>query len=586
MDNASLARLLRAISAAYDIKEENIFKVVAYDRAAAAIERATSDIKDIWDEGELDTIPGVGKSIASHLDRLFKTGTVPHFIKVMQGLPPAMFEFLDIPGIGPKTAYKLCLGLGIKDAQNAIVKLREAAKKSKISRIEGFGRQSEKDIIEGIDRIDKKKKRMILPYAWELAQKVIDYLVEGKVGEKTDPLGSLRRMTATVGDIDLAIATKKPARVIKRFLEFPGTVQKIVAGKNTARIIHRSGHQIDLKTMKPAAYGALLQHFTGSKQHNIHLREIAQKKGLSLSEYGIKRVKKVYQFADEKDFYNALGMDWIPPELREDTGEIEASLGHSIPNLVEIKDLKGDLHLHSNFPIEESHDPGQNSMEEMIRVAEELGYEYLGFAEHNPSQSHHSAENVLSLLKRKKEKIDKLNCSRTNKLLKRIFNGLEIDIKPDGNLAIPEKALSLLDYAIVSIHTEFEMPEKDMTRRVLRALDHPKIKIFGHPTGRKLNYREGYELDWETIFNFCKKKKIWLEINAWPDRLDLPDSLVCIAVKNGVKMIISSDAHAANQLDLVKWGISVARRGWAQKSDIINTLTYDRIMQELKGGEI
>ncbi len=597
-DNIAIAKILSDVSAAYEVKGGNTFKVAAYDRAAAAIEHATSEIKDLWDEGKLEEIPGVGESISSHLDLLFRKGDVPHFRKVMKGLPPAMFELLDIQGIGPKTALKLCQALKINNPTNAILTLKKAALKGKIREIEGFAEQSEKDILEGIGRVNRAEKRMILPFAWELAEKVIDYMISGKVGIRIDHLGSLRRMAATVGDIDLAIATDEPEKAIKWFLDFPEAEEKIISGANTARIIHRSGRQIDLKTMAPEAYGALLQHFTGSKQHNIHLREIAQKKGMSLSEYGVKPrfsgqkgSGKIKKYASEEAFYKAIGMEWIPPELREDTGEIEAALRQAqgkpsgLPKLVELSDIKGDLHLHSSFPIEESHDPGQDSPQDMLEAAEKMGYEYIGLSEHNPSQSQHTSEDIYSLLKKKKDMIEELNSSRTNKLLKHVFNGLEIDIKPNGELAIPSQGINLLDYVIVSVHSNFQISREKMTKRILRALSYPKVKIFGHPTGRKLNYREGYELNWEAIFDYCKKRNIWLEINSWPDRLDLPDSLVREAVENGVKIIICTDSHAADQLNLMKWGVSVARRGWAEKSDIINTLTYDKIYQEMKGGE-
>jgi DNA polymerase (family 10) len=279
-------------------------------------------------------------------------------------------------------------------------------------------------------------------------------------------------------------------------------------------------------------------------------------------------------------------LDFIPPELREDTGEIEAAQNHQLPKLIEEKEIKGDLHLHSNFPIEESHDPGTDSLEEMIKKAEALNYEYIGFSEHNPSLSNHSEKQIIKLLKAKKEKIEQLNYSRTYKLPKRIYNGLEVDVRPDGKLALPKKALELLDYVIASIHSSFRMDSEEMTKRVLEGLAVKKVKILGHPTGRLLNKREGYELNWDKIFDFCLKNDKWLEINAWPARLDLPDSLVREAVKNGVKMIINTDAHSTEEMDLMPFGVAVARRGWAEKDDIVNTLNCDKINQEIFRKEV
>jgi len=603
--NKEIAKLLKTIAAAYEVKKGNKFRVMAYDRAATAVEHATSELKDLWDDGKLEEVPGIGKSIAQYLDELFRFGRVKHFEKIKRGLPPAMFELLDIPGIGAKKAYKLCKNLGIFEVKTAVDKLEKAAREGKIAKIEGFGEESQKDILEGIKVFKKgqiKENRMTLPYAWEMAKDVLEYLKKHPAVKRADPLGSLRRRVATIGDIDIAVATEEEDKVIAYFLKFPKIRKVIEKGPSGASVLLTNGRQVDLRVQKPQAYGAMLQYFTGSKQHNIHLRELALKMGLSLSEYGIKiidrhkiqnskfkiqsaswRTKlKIYEFSDEESFYQALSLPWIPPELREDTGEIETAQKGKLPKLVEIGDIKGDLHMHSNFPVEESHDPGVDSMEKMIEVAALLGYEYIGFSEHNPSQSQHNPKEIISLIKRKKEAIDKINYSRTKKLLKWVFNSLEIDIKPNGELAIPLKALDLLDYGIASIHSNFKMSRKEMTKRVLQALDHPKIKIFGHPTGRKLGQREGYELDWEKIFDFCLKREKWIEINAWPERLDLPDSLVREAVKRGVKMVINTDSHAAGHLCLMEFGVSVARRGWAQKEDIINTLPYDKINKLFK----
>lgn len=586
-DNREIAKLLRSVAAAYEVKGGNIFKITAYNRAATAVEHAASELKDLWDDKKLKTLAGIGPSIAQHLDEYFRTGKVRHFQKLMKGLPPAMFVFLELEGIGAKTAFKLCQKLKITKAKNALKKLQKAAQAGKIKGLEGFGQLSEKAILESLEAQKKAfygKNRMLLPFAWEMAQKVIDYMSQEKAVLKIDPLGSLRRMATTVGDIDLAVSTKKPVEVIGHFVRNPA-VKKIVAeGENTARVKLENGRQIDLKTQTPDAYGALLQHFTGSKQHNIHLREVAQKKGLSLSEYGIKKEAKIRRLPTEKAFYQALGMVWIPPELREDTGEIEAAQQKKLPKLVKLEDIKGDLHIHSDFPIEPSHDLGADSMEEMAQKAIKLGYQYIGFAEHNPSTSQHSAKQIINLIKRKKEKIDKLNYSfnkNTRKEKIRLLNSLEIDIKPDGKLAVSDEGLKLLDYAIAAVHTSFKMAKKEMTERVLSGLNQPKVKILAHPTGRKLEEREGYELDWEKVFAFCLKNDKWLEINAWPDRLDLPEVLVKEAVKKGVKMIINTDSHALNQLELMSYGVAVARRGWATAKDVVNTLSWSDINAKL-----
>ena len=590
MNNQEIAQLLKGMAAAYQIKEDQQFRVKAYEEAAASIEHATSSIKDLWDDGKLEEIPSVGQAIADHLDELFRTGKVKHFNKVMAKFPPAMFEFLQIPGVGAKTAYKLAKELRINKAKGALAELKKAAEKGKIRQIEGFGEESEKALLEGLSEIGKKGKageRMALPFAGRLAKEILTYMRKNPQVKQIEPLGSLRRRAATIGDLDFGVATNKSKEVIDYFCNYPQKKEIVAAGGNTARIMTKDDRQVDLKTMSPDAFGALLQHYTGSKQHNIHLREIAQKKDWSLSEYGIKKGKNsVKKYKNEKDFYSELGMEWIPPELREDTGEIEVAEKKTLPKLVELKNIKGDLHLHSNYPIEPSHDLGTASIKEIVVKAKEMGYEYLGLSEHNPSVSQHSDKQIIDILKRKKESIEQFKSS--NKKLVRsvhLLNSLEIDIKPNGDLAVPEKGLASLDYAIASIHSSFRQSRDRATKRILRALAHPKVRILGHPTGRLLNKREGMEFDWEKIFAFCRKNKKYLEISAWPYRLDLPDVLVREAVKNGVKMVINSDAHSLEEMGLMEYGLSVARRGWAEAKDILNTLSYTRIIKILKGGE-
>ena len=325
----------------------------------------------------------------------------------------------------------------------------------------------------------------------------------------------------------------------------------------------------------------MLQYFTGSKYHNIKLREFALKKGLSLSEYGIKNLKtsKVAEFNNEPDFYKYLGLDYIPPELREDCGEIEMALKHKLPKLIALQDVKGDLQMHSSFGVNTSHDSGVSSMEELREKAKSLGYEYIGVSDHNPSTKNHTKDQIVEELKNRQTKIKKLNQSNNNV---RVINLLEIDIQPNGNLPIPDEAMGYLDAFLVSIHSEFRMSREEMTNRVLKGFSHPKAKIFAHPTGRILGSREGYELDWDKIFSFCLQNDKALEINAYPDRLDLPDTLVREAVKRGVKLSLGTDSHIASDLDMMKYGVDVARRGWCKESDIVNCLNYHELIQWLK----
>jgi DNA polymerase (family 10) len=582
MTNNEIAELLRAVAAAYQAKGkvQNKFKIIAYQRAADAIEHLSSEAKDLWDEKKLEDVAGIGEGISEHLGEIFEGGKSRHFESVMKGLPPAMFELIKVPGIGPKTALRLACELKVS-SKNPISDLKKKARVGKIAGLEGFGEDSQKDILRNIDEFERKpEKRMLLPRAMKIADEVCGWMKEGKGVVRVDALGSLRRRASTVGDVDIAVATDKPAESIERFVNYPAKSRMIEKGDKTASILLPGEVQVDLMVTSPESYGALLQHFTGSKHHNIKLRELAMKKRLSLSEYGIGRLgagskdKKLKRFASEEGFYRALGLVWIPPELREDSGEIEASLKNKLPKLVELKDVKADLQIHSDFDIETSHDLGESSMEEIVKKASEIGYEYVAMTEHNPSKKGHSSKDIVEILRRKREIVDKLNYSLSRRKtcrVKRVFNSLEVDIMPDGNLPVDEKGLETLDFALVSIHSTFGMDKKRMTERVLRALDHRRVKIFAHPTARKLNFREGVEIDWEKVFEFCLKNDKWLEINAEPMRLDLPDFLVREGVKAGVKFSLGTDSHHKDAMENMKYGVFVARRGWAGKGDIVNT---------------
>lgn len=582
--NLEIAKLLRKIAAAYTILGENRFKVIAYDNAATAVEHSTSELKDLWDDGKVDTVPGLGTSIQSHLDELFKTGKSKHFDEILKKVNPAVFPLLDVPGIGPKKAQKLVENLNIKNDQTVFSDLEKAAQAHKIAKMEDFGEKSEQDILAGIERYKKgsiKEKRMVLPIADGLAEELILYLNEklGSKAKRIDKLGSLRRQVATIGDIDLAVATNHPEEVLDVFVAYPNKVDLIERGPTGASLLLASGRQCDLRVGEPDTYGAMLQYFTGSKYHNIRLRDFGLKKGESLNEYGIKNLKteKVKKFSDEEAFYGFLGLDYIPPEIREDQGEIQAALTHTIPKLVELKDIKGDLQMHSNFDLETSHDPGLNSISEMSRAGETLGYEYIAITNHNPS-SMHTPTQIIAKLQSQKEHIDALNKSTKTT---RVLSMLEVDISPEGKLPVPKEGLEKLDGCLVSIHSSFQMDKVKMTKRVLEGLANPVARILAHPTGRLLGEREGYELDWEQIFKFCLEKDKAIEINCYPNRLDLPDVLVHEAVKKGVKLSLGTDSHDKEGLVNMRYGVSVARRGWAEKQNIINCWNFETLIKWL-----
>lgn len=588
MSNQEIVKLFRNVAAAYSIKDEKKFRfqIIAYQKAADTVSNLTSEIIDFYKDDKLNTLPGIGVTIKSHLEELFKTGKVSHFEWALNGIPEAVFPLLDIPSFGPKKAYRLVKEFHLSNPKTVLKDLEKIANQDKIAKLDGFGDKSQSDILRAIAefRLGKgKTTRMTLPYAMEVADKITSYLKQSKDVIRAEPLGSLRRRMPTVGDIDIAVATNNPKSVIEYFTSYPYKERIIEKGDSTSSLLVSGGKQVDLMTQPPEAFGSLLQHFTGSKNHNVHLRELALKKGLSLSERGIKNLAKknlpIQKYDSEEKFYTAINLQWIPPEIREDTGEIELASQNKLPKLVKLSDIKGDLHIHSSFPIEPSHDLGHNSIQEMLQKAESLKYEYLGFSEHNPSISKHTSSQVYSLLIKRGSEIEQIMSGTKDT---RIFKLLEIDILPNGNLAVDDKSLNLLDGAIVSIHSTFNMNKTDMTERVLKGLSHKKAKILAHPTGRMLNERKGYELDWKKIFDFCKINNKALEINSWPGRLDLPDMVIRMAVKAQVKMVINTDSHATDEMELMKYGVDMARRGWATKDDILNTLSYNKFSEWLK----
>lgn len=574
--NKAIAEILRNVAAAYIIKNENRFRIIAYENTATTIEHMTRELRDIWQEGSLQSVPGIGPTISSHLDEYFKNGKSKHFDSVFKDLPAAMFPLMQIPSIGPKSAFKLVTALKLNDPKTVVKDLQYAAKQGRIAKIETFGEKSQQEILDSIALYEQgrnKVQRMPMPYAQSLAEELRTHLQKIDGVERIDFLGSLRRHVATIGDIDVAVGTSKnnEKEIVAHFIAFKRAISVDNQGDRKASIIVSPNIRIDLRVQDLKTYGSMLQYFTGSKSHNIKLREHAIKKGLSLNEYGItEKSKPLHTFDTEKKLYNFLGLSYIEPEMREGTNEVNLALANKLPMLIEKKDLKGDLHIHSSYDLDSSHDIGAHSYLDIAKKAEELGYEYVGFADHNPSTKNNSPEKVVEILKKRKEHIQEVFKKHPVKV--QHFIGLEIDILPSGDLAIPQEAFEHLDYAIVSLHSAFRLPIDKMTARVLKALScHPKVRIFGHPTGRLLGKREGVDLDWKKVFEVTKKNDIALEINSGPDRLDLPDSLVREAITLGNKCIIDTDAHAAEFMPEIGYGVSVARRGWCTKNDIINT---------------
>ncbi len=580
--NSDIAKLLRHVAASYTILDDkkHRFQILAYQKAADSIESLSREVKDFATDNKIDEIPGIGYSIKTYLFELIETGKVEHFDKVLGKVSPAVFPLLDIPTFGPKKAFKLVNAFELKDPNTVIQEVYMLCVENRISPLDGFGEKSQNDIKRAIDeyKLGKtKSSRMVLALASEISDNMLSYLKKDKNVIEAYTLGSLRRMKSTIGDIDIAVSSNAPEKVLDYFTAFPYKDRIIERGEITSSIILSGNKQVDLMVLKPEMMGSLLQHFTGSKEHNVALREFAIKKGYSLSEKGIKlKDGTLKTFGKEEDFYNFLGLDWIPPELRENQGEIELAKKNNLPRLVELKDIRGDFHIHSSYPIEPSHDLGANTMEEMLSDAKALGYKYFGFSEHNPSVGNHSEEQIYSILLKRNKKIEQLR--KSNKSI-RIINLLEVDILVSGELALSDRCLELLDMAIVSIHSSFRTPKEIMTSRIIKGLSHPKAKIFAHPSGRLINQREPYEVDWRKLFKFTAKNNKALEINSWPTRLDLSDSLVKEAKTYNCKFIVNTDSHAVAHMKNMPYGVAVARRGWCEKEDIINTLPTDKLLR-------
>ena len=605
MTNLDIAEILHKVSAAYQILGENRFRIIAYDRAADSIEHLTSDLKDYWKDGKLGDVAGVGKTIAEHIDELYKTGKNTHWDAVFAKVPEAVFPLLLVPGIGPKKAYALVTILKLKSEKTAVIDLEKAAKAGKIEPLEGFGKRSQDVILEAIGAFKKgqiKENRMPLPYADAVAQEVMAYVSKGGHCEDIDVLGSLRRKVATIGDIDIAVATNEPEKVIERFITFPH--QKLIEkGPSGATLLLANGKQVDMRVQTPKAYGAMLQYFTGSKQHNIHLREHALKHGISLSEHGMKlmepkakglfkhgvynKTKKLYEYPTEEAFYGDLGLDYVEPELREGRDEIRMAKDHTLPQLLQADQILGDLHVHSTYDLHSSHDLGSSTIHELLETAMHRKYEYVGFSDHNPSVSKQSGTEIAHIMKKRKLYYEHEWYSYSKTVQKGdkvplMFVMCEVDIQPDGTLALPEEAFSYVDAVVVSLHSSFTQSREDVTKRIIRAFRaHPKVRIFGHPTGRLLGSRDGVNADWNEVFAVARERNIAMEINAFPERLDLPDGLVAEAKRTGVKFCVDTDAHHKDHMKLMPYGVSVARRGGLVAEDVVNTYKHAKFAQWL-----
>jgi DNA polymerase (family 10) len=581
MKNDELAQIFYEL-ADYLEMDEVAFKPYAYKKAAAVLESLEEDVTVIYKRGglkALEKIPGVGKSIAEKIEEYLKNGKIKYYEAFKKKLPLDLEEMISVEGMGPKKAKALYLKLGVGNLKT----LEKAARAHKIASLFGFGEKTEKNILEGIEFLKRSKGRFLLGDILPKVKEILETLKSLKEVEQISPAGSVRRMKETIGDADILATVKESAsakasaeKIMDFFVKLPGVVKVWGKGPTKSSVRMRQGFDTDLRVVQKKSYGSALQYFTGSKEHNIVTRRIAINKGLKLSEYGLFRGKKMIAGWYENGIYKALGLSWMEPELRENQGEIEAALKGKLPKIIGYKDIKGDLHCHSSW------DGGANSIEAIAKTAMKMGYEYLGISDHTKFLRIEHGLDEKKLARQRKE-IDKLNEKLKKQKLKfRILQGAETNILNDGSIDIKDEALKKLDYAIAGIHSSFKMEREAMTERIIRAIKNPYIKIVSHPTGRILKRRDEYLCDFDKILRAAKEYKVILEINSYPERLDLNDQNIRRAKEAGVKMVINTDAHHKDQLRFVELGISQARRGWAEKKDIINTQPLEKLVKFFK----
>ena len=572
--NTEIVQILKEVVAAMEVKGDSFFKIRAYHTAIISIEGLTNSVLELWENKRLSEIPGVGQALIDHVSELFTTGKVREFEKKKEGLPEGMFELIGLRKVGAKTAYKLASAFGLKHRDTALDEVKKLAQAGKIRELDGFSEKSEANILDAIENLKmhkSEKKRTLLAVAEKVVERIKEHMLSNPQIEYCEAMGSFRRRAPTIGDLDFAVACEDIEIGIEQFLKFPEIKEVLNRGDVKASVVLNNDLQVDLRVIKKKELGSMLQYFTGNMQHNVILRQYALQNGMSLSEYGIKYKEKLEEFSHEEDFYKRLGLQYIPPELRHGRGEVDLAKKGELPKLIKYDEIRGDLHTHTNFS------DGENTLEEMVKKAIELGYEYYGISDHAPSVASRGEAEVKRLLEKRREEIE--NLGKHYRQIK-LFYGMEINILADQTLGLTDDLMKILDYGIASIHSAFEMDRDKMTERVLAALSNPYIKVWGHPSGRLINERNGIDINWTKIFEFAAKNKKIIEINSQPQRLDLPDDLVTDALKMGCKFLISTDAHNLESLDYIKYGIDVARRGGLTKHDIVNTLSLENFIEK------
>ena len=567
MLNEKVAKILNSI-ADYLEMEDDFFRVKAYRQAAHSVEVLTTDIETIHQEGELIKLPGIGQHIAGKIEEIIEKGTADFYEKLKEKYPVNFEELRGVEGLGPKTIKLLYQELGVKNLDD----LEREAKRHHIRRLKGMGDKKEKALLENIEFARKFKKRSLLGEVLPLAREVKKKIEKLPVSDRVEVAGSIRRYKETVGDIDILVITSHPQEVMDYFVSLDLVGEIIVQGPAKSTVRLRGGVECDIRVFDEEVFGAALMYFTGSQELNVEMRKIAISRGMKLSEYGLFKAEDRVAGKTEKEIFQALKMDYIPPELRENRGEVEASRRGDLPSLIELKDIRGDVHLHSRWS------DGKTGLEEMVEGARRQGYEYLAFTEHTGSLKIANGLGEEKLMQQARE-IDDLNDDLEDIT---ILKGAEVNIDLDGGLDIKDEVLQDLDVVIAAVHSGLNQGYFDLSRRIVNAMENENVDIIAHPTGRKLQKRKESEVNLNQIFEVAQQTGTLLEVNSNPVRLDLRDMNIKRALEHGCKLVINTDAHSPDQLNNMHLGVGTARRGWAQKKDVVNTLPLKGFLKALK----
>ena len=571
MNNRQLADTFTLVADLSEIKGEIIYKTLAYRKAAENLMGLGREASEYWKEGKLEDIPGVGKAIAEKIDELLNTGKLGFLEKLKKEVPPSLAEWIKVPSLGPKKIGLIYKTLGI----TTLAELEAAAKEGKLRGLPGMGAKSESAILEGLASLGRRSTRTPLGRAYPLAQEIIEALKKVKGVVKAEPAGSLRRMRSTIGDLDIAVAAKDSAPVMEAVVNLPRVLRVVGRGDTKVSIEFIDGLRAQVWVHPPEEFGTALLYATGSKDHNVRLREMALAKNLSLSDHSFLKMKDEGEIfcKTEEEVYKTLGLPWIPPELREDRGEIQAARANKLPKLIEAKDLKADLQMHSTWS------DGKLSMLEMARAAAKRGMKVVAFTDHSASLG---VTGGLKMEDHKKQaaEIKKIQKQLGDSIL--VLHASEVEIKADGTLDYPDEFLATLDLVLASMHTSLRQPREKVTERVIKAIRNPHVDIIGHPTGRLFPDREGADLDMEAVLKAAAETGVALEINAHPARLDLDDIYARRAKELGIPISLNTDSHSEEDMDLRFYGVAIARRAWLTKEDVINCWTTKKLLDWLK----